>query len=275
MSENSENFETPEKRGAPKVLVTKQSHRDLTSETGAVTSLKPLRDRLPKEFLTNKKVTPQTVKVLFKEFLPLWKRAKRLPVDSELIGWFGFNEKELGTIKSNLYLDLCMSREGMPRFRDVAVTGYAERLSERQQAALTILSNFNDRRPAIARLADFNPPVTTDELNSWNDSPLWKDKLQTAVDVAFHNVNTSATMNLVKLVADETPENPAVQLSAIKFYYEITGRAEAPETVNVKQALQAVIEAVQMHVKDPEVLRSISETIASNRNLQALTEKGA
>lgn len=270
--ENSENLESP-KKGAPKVLVTKQNHRDLTAQTGVVGSLKPLRDKLPKEFTSNGKVTPGTVKVLFKEILPLWKRAKRLPVDSELIGWFGFNEKELGTIKSNLYLDLCMSREGLPRFRDVNVGGLHERLSERQQAALTILSNFNDRRPSIARLADFNPPVTAEELSAWNDSPLWRDKLQTAVDVAFHNVNTSATMNLVKMVADETPDNPAVQLSAIKFYYEITGRAEAPETVNVKQALQAVIEAVQMHVKDPTVLKAISETIASNRNLQSLATK--
>jgi hypothetical protein len=47
---------------------------------------------------------------------------------------------------------------------------------------------------------------------------------------------------------------------AIKFYYELTGRHDSNTSSvgNIKVVLAQIIEAIQRHVKDPEVLRSIS-----------------
>ncbi len=50
-------------------------------------------------------------------------------------------------------------------------------------------------------------------------------------------------------------------INALKFYWEITGRSQSPELVNVKMMMMKVIEAVQKHVKDPAVLAAIGEEI--------------
>ena len=48
---------------------------------------------------------------------------------------------------------------------------------------------------------------------------------------------------------------------ALKFYYEITGRASSPEAINLKMTMAKMIEAVQKHVKDPAVLQAIASEL--------------
>jgi hypothetical protein len=45
---------------------------------------------------------------------------------------------------------------------------------------------------------------------------------------------------------------------AIKYYFELTGAVATPELESVKVLVQKLIESVQRHVKDPQVLAAIS-----------------
>src|SRR5690606_26030620 len=101
------------------------------------------------------------------------------------------------------------------------------------------------------------------EYNGWMNDPTFKNAITARADDVLNNVGVDANLGLAKLIQDN-------DFRAIKFYFEITGKAASPEAINVKQTMQILIEAVQKHVKDPSVLQAIAEEVNTVRAIQSL-----
>lgn len=256
--------------------LTRGEARELALSTGQAVAVNPMgtnldaRKALPVGFKKSGEIGAGFIKLVIPLFEDIFEKQKRFPTQSELMTTFGFTAEEANLTTGFVHepaFRLALLKRGLPDPKTVNDNGIQFRLSERQLAAITVISSAGmDRRPYLTRLAEFIPPVAPEELANWKKQPVFRERLQSEVDAAFYNANTDATMNLTRLISAPDGELNNVNLSAIKFYYEITGRAEAPETQNLKAALQATIESVQKHVKDPELLKSISEEIDSLLN---------
>lgn len=180
----------------------------------------------------------------------------RHPEKSELIQKFGFTPEQAETLLTNKFYHGCLKRRGimLPHVDPNLLT-------DRQIAAIAILTNFNDTRHPLAKLVDLG--VTEDELNGWYANPAFNEERRRRADTILDNVAPDATAELARAIKRGN-------FQAIKFYYEITGQAQSPEAVNVKQAMQILIEAVQKHVKDPEVLKAIGEEVQTKRAISGL-----
>lgn len=170
-----------------------------------------------------------------------WHSHKRYPRDEELIAKFGFTKVQLMQMHEAKYYKLCLESRG--------ITREVNNLSARQVAAITLITNFSDTRPTEIKMASIG--VTTEELNGWYANPTFQRELASRADSILDNVYPEAQAQLARQVKKGN-------FPALKFYYEITGRAQSPETVNVKMAMMRLVEVIQKHVQDPEVLAKIA-----------------
>lgn len=170
-----------------------------------------------------------------------WHQKKRYPLDEELVQKFGFTKTQLLQMHNSKYYDRCLKDRGITREdRD---------LSERQVAAISVITNFSDQRPTSVKLVSIG--VSEEELNGWYSNPIFQRELAARADSILDNIFPEAQAQLARQIK-------AGSFPALKFYYEITGRAQSPETVNVKMAMMRLIEIVQKHVQDPDILRAIA-----------------
>ena len=187
-----------------------------------------------------------------------WHDYKRYPSYADFHTKFGFTHEQITVINTSKFWKICLRDRGIRLPDEDPYT-----FTEKQVAALSIMTNFSDKRPVDARLMDIH--VTPEQFHGWMSDPAFKDAYNRRSEDAFVNFAPVATMRLGELINKGN-------FPAIKFYYEITGRAASPEAINLKQAMQVIIEAVQKHVKDPEVLAAIVGEVRTVRGLQGLAE---
>lgn len=173
-----------------------------------------------------------------------WHSHKRFPTDTELSAEFGFDSTDLLRLKGSKYLKECLKSRGIRMTDDF--------FSEKQVAAIALITNFADTRPVNAKLSGIG--VTSEMYNGWLQDPKFKRELAARADDILENVYPEATAALAKKVRSG-------DMNALKFYFEITGRASSPEAINVKMMMARLIEAVEKHVKDPEILALIANEI--------------
>lgn len=187
---------------------------------------------------------PQFVKKILPWVELYWHQYKRYPTDTDLAAQFGFDAEALLRLRGSKYYNECLKSRGIRQTSG----GF----SDKQIAALALITNFADRRPSDAKLAGIG--VTAEMYNGWMQDPAFKRELQSRADSILDNVYPEAQAALAKRVASG-------DVNALKFYYEITGRAQSPEAINIKMTMARLIEAVQKHVKDPEVLQAIAQEL--------------
>lgn len=217
-------------------------------------SIKPLK---AKEVIFPSKVNLSFVNKLLPWVEEYWHVYKRYPSFTDWNTKWGFVEWQIETINSTKLWRKCLERRGI----SIPDNNGRFSLTDKQIAAVAIMSNFSDRRPVEARLLDIG--VEPEVLQGWMSNPSFQTYFRARAEDAFNNVAPVATIQLAKKIEQG-------YFPALKFYYEITGQAQSPETINVKKTLQIVIEAIQRHVTDPEVLRAISDEVNNVRGMNGL-----
>lgn len=187
----------------------------------------------------------------FEEF---WHNYQRYPEAHEIMARFGCTLQQVSKLNTHRYWLECLKNRG------IALPGISG-LTDKQIAAISMLTNFNVVEPMEEKMAQIG--VTEEELNGWYQNPEFQKALSVRADNVLRNVSSTATVELARGIKKG-------DFRFIKFYYEITGQAQSPEAVNVKQAMQILVEAVQKHVKDPEVLKAIGMEVDSLRKLRGL-----
>lgn len=188
-------------------------------------------------------------------FEQYWHTKHNYPSDGEIMDRFGCSLEQVRQLNTHRFWLQSLGRRG------IALPGVPNYLSDRQVAAIGLMTNFNNLESLQARLASIG--VTEEELNGWYQNPLFKNALRDRADTVLDNVSTDATVELARAIKKG-------DFRAIKFYFEITGQAQSKESVDIKRAMQILIEAVQKHVKDEAVLEAIGAEVQSMRAIQGL-----
>jgi hypothetical protein len=201
-----------------------------------------------------KQVGPQFVNKAMPWFETFWHRFNRYPLNDEIMGHFKFTLEQVELLNLSPYWKKCCEERGIRLPQQTSLT-------PTQVAAISLLTNFSDRRPIPAKMAAIG--VTPEQLDGWYKDPEFQRELgvraDSVLEVAFPEVQASLIRQVQK-----------GNFSAIKFYYEITGRATTPEALNVKQTMQHLIEAVQKHVQDPDVLQAIAQEVRALQQVNGL-----
>ena len=202
-----------------------------------------------------KTVGPKFVKKVLPWVELYWHKNKRYPTFSEFAQKFGLTTEQLRMLHNSKYYKHCL--------RDRGISLPNEELTPKQVAAITVITNFSDTRPTNAKLASIG--VTEEELNGWYANPQFKTELAARAEDILENVFPEAQAQLARQIKKGN-------FPALKFYYEITGRAQSPEVINVKMAMTRIVEAVQRHVKDPEILAAIARDMQNIPEISPVAE---
>lgn len=216
----------------------------------------------PKKVQFPKQIGPKYVGIIMPWLEAYWNEYKRFPSVQDFIQQFGLTEYEVAALKSHTFFLRSLDRRGIARPEYTDLHGNPVGLTDRQVAAIAILTNYLDDRSPVARLSMIG--VTEQELQGWMQNDAFKRAYRDRADEAFHNVDADASLQLAKKVRKG-------DLQAIKFYMEVTGRTTSPETVNVQKSVQILIEAVQKHVKDPATLQAIAAEVQEMRAINGLS----
>ncbi len=144
--------------------------------------------------------------------------------------------------------------------RGIRVKEYNTSITPIQVATVAVLADYNDKRTRGAKFSSLG--LSTSTFNGWMKDQTFKDYYHRVISVHFDDALDLAQDSLIKAVARG-------DTSAIKFYYELTGRYNprgTEDTANIKLMVAKLVEAVQYHVVDPAVLRKIGadfETVIS------------
>lgn len=141
-------------------------------------------------------------------------------------------------------------------------------LTEKQMLVANVLLDTYDKRSRLKKLTELG--VSTAEYNLWIKNPVYREYCLSRAEALLEEAQPQAHMSLIERVAQG-------DLGAIKYFNAITGRyrerVSAGVEVNVTNVtgsdmLIRVVEVIQRHVKDPELLSAIGEDIL------ALTQTG-
>jgi len=191
-------------------------------------------------------IGPQFTNKVLPWFETFWHKNKRYPEVDEIMGHFKFEPLQIEKLNCNKFWLNCLERRG------IAHPNKRGELTPTQVATISLLANFSDRRPIPAKIAALG--VSTEQLNGWYAEPEFQRELATRCDVAFDTSFPEVQASLMRSIQKGN-------FQATKFYYEITGRVQTADQINVQQAVAGLIEAVQKVVKDPEQLRAIGEEV--------------
>lgn len=191
----------------------------------------------------------------------LWHRSNRLPTTEEF-------EKEYptviwGILYQNNTFKLALQNRGIdppPTLQE----NLKSQLTAHQFAAISLLTNFDDKRSRATKLRELG--ITPTRWSGWMKKPLFREYYLSIGKQSFEDAIGTAHEGLIK--AMERGDT-----AAIKYYMEITDRYSETNSMihNVKYMMAQLIECVQRHVKDPEALRAIAhdfKEIEAGRRVQ-------
>ncbi len=227
------------------------------TKTVVPADVRPLVPYWPKQQSNgNYNYGPRFTRYAMPWFETFWFEHKRYPLAAEIMKRFGCTLEQVQQLNKHKFFLSCLESRG------IALPGQEEYiLTDRQVAAISLITNFQIVEPTHVKLAALG--ITPEELNGWYQNPYFSKALNERADSILGNLRPDATASLAK-------EIKKGNFPAIKFYFEITGQAQTQESVNVKQAMQILIEAVQKHVKDPDTLQKIAGEVQSLRSIQGL-----
>jgi len=129
-------------------------------------------------------------------------------------------------------------------------TGAPVGLTDEQMAAILTVLDWEDKRTRARKLHDLG--IKTSTWNGWMKDPEFRDYVMSLTVNQMQDALPVAHESLIKAMEKGSTE-------AIKFFMELTGRhtGDSATMQNVRMVITKLIESIQRHVKDPEVLANI------------------
>lgn len=124
-------------------------------------------------------------------------------------------------------------------------------LTQQQTAAVLTVVNFSDKRSRNAKLRDLGISVST--WNGWLRDEGFREYYFKLANQQFAHALPIAQESLVRAME-------AGKVEGIKFYMDLQGKGPASAEAsghNVRMVLQKLIEVLQLHIRDPELLGAI------------------
>lgn len=195
----------------------------------------------------------------------LYRRNGMVPSPSDVVKEWG--DLSLSTVRKALAAPEMKEALGL---RGISLDDKAG-LTAEQLYALTVLQDPTDRRTTKAKLEGIGVPMG--RYRAWMRNPLFSSAMNSQAE---QNLGDAVQMALNKLVSNAE----AGDQRAIEKILEMTGRwnPQQQEVQNARTVVLSVMEAVQAEVKDPEVIRRITDRVRGKIDtltiVQSLKELG-
>lgn len=140
-----------------------------------------------------------------------------------------------------------------------------ENLTATQVAAAVTMMNFADTRPNEDKLDQLGINPAT--YYAWLNDPQFKNLVENLADQNLNNIRPTAIGELTKKIN-------AGDWNAVKYYLDVTGAIKGNDAPNTEYLLQAFVEIIQRHVKDPDTINAIAQDLklaSANRTLEVVT----
>jgi len=159
----------------------------------------------------------------------------------------GVEPSEVESLKTNPLFIASMNSRGL-NLEDHIIT-------PKQMAAAAIMLNLTDRRSDEKKLRDIG--VTTEEYSNWMLNTTFAKYMADRSENLVANSVHEAHMGLMRGVRQGNT-------ASIKLYYEMTGRYNPNEenNVNIRMLIGRVLEAIQLHVRDPDTLNRLAVSLS-------------
>lgn len=134
-------------------------------------------------------------------------------------------------------------------------------LTEQQMTVANVLLDTLDKRSRIKKLTEMG--VSTQEYSSWLKDPVYRNYCLERAESLLHENQSIAHTALIERVAQG-------DLGAIKYFNALTNRYAEKNSASVEVNVQnnygndtviQIVEIIQKHVKDPELLSAIAGDI--------------
>ncbi len=140
-----------------------------------------------------------------------------------------------------------------------------DELTATQVAAAVTVMNMVDDRPIPDKLDQLG--ISPSQYYAWLNDPQFKTLVNNLADQNLGNIRPAA-------IAEFTKKINHGDWNAIKYWLETTGELTSSEQPQSEQLLRMIVEIIQKHVKDPEIIIAIAQDIklaAANRTLEVVT----
>jgi hypothetical protein len=176
-----------------------------------------------------------------------WFSKGAMPTPELLCTEFDLSKKQLNALLSKEEVKQSFEGRGMP-----IVQG--RELTPDQLTAINTILNFADTRSEKKKLADMD--ITPKVWDGWRRNPAFKEYMLQRTEGILGDSIPDVHMALVDRARNG-------DLGAIKMVYEMTGRYKQDQgELNPRVMVEKVFEIISLHVQDPVVLRSISNSFA-------------
>lgn len=128
-------------------------------------------------------------------------------------------------------------------------------LTERQLICANTMLDLRDNRSQKKKLTELGIPTQTYE--AWLRDPAYQSYIRARSENMLPDNQHESHLALLDRVRSG-------DVNAIKYFNEITGRftpASAQPQINIGEMLMSVLEILQRHIKDPEVLSGVGEDL--------------
>lgn len=139
-------------------------------------------------------------------------------------------------------------------------------LTQQQIAVGIVMSNFTDTRNNKLKLDSLG--INLNQYNTWLKDPTFRNFMESQANENLINIKPVALTELTKKISDG-------DWNAVKFYLETTGAVQPSNAPQSEVMLQMLIEVLQRHIKDPELMSKIATdllAVSGNRTLEVTAE---
>lgn len=139
-----------------------------------------------------------------------------------------------------------------------------EDLTATQVAAAVTMMNFADVRSNEDKLDQLG--INSSQYYAWLNDPQFKNLIDMLADQNLRNIKPTAIGEFTKLINKG-------DWNAIKYYLDVTGTIQPSEAPQSEVLLRMLIEIIQKHVKDPDIIMAIAQDIklaSANRTLEVV-----
>lgn len=161
-------------------------------------------------------------------------------------------QAEITTFLEEKIVQDALTKRGLP-WQSVGSRTGRDLTGEQIATAITVM-NFADDRSLDEKLEELG--VLPQQYYAWLEDPVFHDFLTRRANKNLAHARPEALTGLAQLIKNR-------DFAAIKFYLEATGEFgnHQQEIINLKVAIQKLIEIVQTHIKDPTTLAAIAQDI--------------
>lgn len=138
-------------------------------------------------------------------------------------------------------------------------------LTATQVAVAVTMMNFADVRKNEEKLDQLGIQPAT--YYAWLNDPQFKNLVDNLAEQNLNNIRPTAIGEFTKLINKG-------DWNAVKYYLDVTGALQNDNQPQSEQLLKMIVEIIQKHVKDPEVIIAIAQDIklaSANRTLEVVT----